>query len=129
PKATLVLYETTTFKVFKLNWDAHDWERVDSLGDYALFFGGNQASFVSAEEYPGCRANCIYFTDDYREGQEAYFHGGYDIGVYDIGKGSVKSFTCRGSYDPVLIWPPDRPLITHVFTPILEPFEVLILVF
>ncbi|CAI0396488.1 unnamed protein product [Linum tenue] len=105
-EARLDLYETAAFKVFKLNQDAHDWERVDSVGDYALFVGINRASFVSMEEYPGCRTNCIYFTDDYREGHEAHCHGGYDIGVYDVGKGSVEPFSCRGLYDPVLIWPP-----------------------
>ncbi|CAI0558381.1 unnamed protein product [Linum tenue] len=104
PKARLDLYETAAFKVFELNRD--DWERVDSVGDYALFVGGNRASFVSAEEYPRCRTNCIYFTDDYSEGHEAHCHGGYDIGVYDVGKGIVEPFSCRGLYDPVLIWPP-----------------------
>ena len=42
----------------------YDWVNVDSLGDQALFAGDNSSMSLSASSFNGCKANCIYFTDD-----------------------------------------------------------------
>ncbi|CAL1363764.1 unnamed protein product [Linum trigynum] len=103
-----LLPRTAGFAVFKLNEDVLDWEKVESIGDYALFLGieSGPPVFVSPDDYPGCRVNCIYFTDDGSEFHKDDCHGGYDIGVYDIGEDCLETFSCRGLYDPILIWPP-----------------------
>lgn len=41
------------------------WELVEDLGEESLFLGDNQSICVKAFEYPGCKANHIYFTDDW----------------------------------------------------------------
>ena len=38
--------------------------KVDNLGDRALFVGDNSSISLSAPSFNGCKANCIYFTDD-----------------------------------------------------------------
>ena len=62
---------TTGFKVLKLECSTevkskneYDWVNVDSLGDQALFAGDNSSMSLSASSFNGCKANCIYFTDD-----------------------------------------------------------------
>ncbi|KAF5191281.1 F-box protein skip23-like [Thalictrum thalictroides] len=79
-------YSTTKFQVFKLD-QAHS-KRVETknLCGQMLFLG-----------HPGCKANCIYFTDDYIEG---YYEddsdtgscpGPPDMGVFNLEDGSIES--------------------------------------
>lgn len=69
---------TSSFKIFKLlglgsssdnsgcNNDQQIIKKVEitSLGDDTLFLGDNYSLCVSASHFPGCQANCIYYTDD-----------------------------------------------------------------
>ncbi|PHU26913.1 hypothetical protein BC332_05245 [Capsicum chinense] len=57
------------FKVYKLEEEEQCWKEVTSLNDKVIFVG-DDASFwsycVSAKDFPGCRGNMIYFTDQFR---------------------------------------------------------------
>ena len=62
---------TIGFTIVKLEWstevrskDEYKWVNVDSLGDQALFVGDNSSMSLFASSFNGCKANCIYFTDD-----------------------------------------------------------------
>ena len=44
----------------------YKWVKVHSLGDQALFVGDNSSVSLSASSFNGCKANCIYFTDDHK---------------------------------------------------------------
>ncbi|XP_058190640.1 putative F-box protein At3g25750 [Rhododendron vialii] len=56
-------------------------ERVEihSLDDDTLFLGDNYSLSVSASDYPGCRPNCIYYTDDCIDDNP---YGSQDKGIY-----------------------------------------------
>ncbi|XP_058217554.1 F-box protein At2g26160 [Rhododendron vialii] len=43
---------------------AKEWVEINSLGDDALFLGDNYSLSVTASNFPGCQANCVYYTDD-----------------------------------------------------------------
>ncbi|KAK1289843.1 hypothetical protein QJS10_CPB18g01508 [Acorus calamus] len=62
-------YTTKGFEVYRLDSERKTWERVESLGDRALFVGYNRGISVSssASEYyhPMCKENAIYFTDNH----------------------------------------------------------------
>ncbi|XP_024177691.1 F-box protein At2g26160-like [Rosa chinensis] len=60
---------TESFKVYKVVFDERDESIVEhvelkSIGDKALFVGGNHSMCVSASNFPGCQPNSIYYTDD-----------------------------------------------------------------
>ena len=61
----------------------YKWVKVHCLGDQALFVGDNSSVSLSASSFNGCKANCIYFTDDNKLNY-AYTSegGGYDIGAF-----------------------------------------------
>ncbi|KAK7830834.1 hypothetical protein CFP56_027890 [Quercus suber] len=52
---------------------------VDNLGDQVLFVGDSSSMSSSPSSFNGCKANCVYFTDDYKKG----FIGGAST-LYDI---------------------------------------------
>ena len=90
-------YMTTGFKILKLESSSkvkskneYDWVNVDNLGDQALFVGDTSMS-LSASSFNGCKANCIYFTDD---NVDCYLNclngGGYDMGVFSMENGTMK---------------------------------------
>lgn len=50
-------------KIYKLNEVEHKWEEVSSLGDRVFFLGYNCTFSISAQDFSGCRGNCIYLSD------------------------------------------------------------------
>ncbi|XP_058181134.1 putative F-box protein At1g65770 [Rhododendron vialii] len=88
-------YKTLEFTVYRLNFMQQKLEEVESLGDNALFLGGNHSMSLPAAgtaQHPSrCKKNSIYFTDDYWERmEEDYSYGGHDVGVFSLGDRSVK---------------------------------------
>lgn len=108
-------YRTADEESFKQLEFAYEWVELDSLGDDMLFLGLNCSMAFSAASYPGCKGNCIYFTDDggrhtvlaretaYGDPQELrdeemdeeerrLLHqsiGSYDIGIFDMRTKSI----------------------------------------
>lgn len=106
------LYRTTRFKVSKLDNDRRKWVEVYDLGgDHALFLGFNQSFSLLSSQFPGCKANSIYFTDDYVENYIFQPFGGHDIGVYDLKRRTVEK--CYPS-DSSLMKPPPVWFTTHL---------------
>ncbi|OMO60160.1 hypothetical protein CCACVL1_24352 [Corchorus capsularis] len=77
-----------------LDMHTRDWEKICSLGDRCLFLGNCCTFSVLASDYPGCVANCIYFTDDH----VLYNYGGrskgFDTGIYDGANKKFYNFSC-----------------------------------
>ncbi|KAM7488409.1 hypothetical protein LguiB_025893 [Lonicera macranthoides] len=97
-------YQTLDFKVKKLDFKHKEWLEVRSLGDRALFLGGNHAVSLSAKEHRECKENSIYFTDNYWDRMdEDYLYGGHDMGVFSLEDGSVTRFF---EIDDMKITPP-----------------------
>ncbi|XP_050240770.1 putative F-box protein At5g60060 [Quercus robur] len=75
--------------VYKLNEEECEWVKVKSLGDLALFVGDDCSFCVSVKDYVGCKANCVYFTEDSfsKGGRDDY--PGYDTGLFDLEDGTA----------------------------------------
>lgn len=100
-------YETREFRVFKLDLSGSKWERVMSLGDTMLFLGENSSLALVASDFPECRGNRIYFTDDFSELDYSGFPGNHDLGIFDLEDGTIEQLPChpRTSHSH-LQWPP-----------------------
>lgn len=109
PDQSEIVYKTMRFRVVRLNRSESRWEKVTSLGDRALFVGENSSLCMIASDFPGCKANCIYFTDDYSEANYDGVWGDYDLGIFNLGNGKIESLSAypRNSRSgSVLRWPP-----------------------
>lgn len=102
-----IIYNTTEFQVFRLNLNDPKWEIVTSLNDKVLFVGENSSLALRASDFPGCKGNRIYYTDDYSEWNYDGVNGDHDLGVYNIEDGSIEALPCypRNSYSGRR-WPP-----------------------
>nr|GEZ11478.1 hybrid signal transduction histidine kinase M [Tanacetum cinerariifolium] len=57
--------------------------------------GENSSIAFCASDFPGCKGNCIYYTDDYSEWNYDGADGSHDLGVYNVEKGgSVEALPC-----------------------------------
>ncbi|XVF07177.1 hypothetical protein REPUB_Repub06bG0115900 [Reevesia pubescens] len=112
-------YLTKKFMVYKLVEDGTEPKlvKVNSLGDDALFLGGNFSMSVGVTRYfpAGCQPNSIYFTDDYNfiwflGSESATLSKPYDMGVFKLEmNGAMKRF-----YDPE----PDHSIYSDKLFPI-----------
>ncbi|XP_045791240.1 uncharacterized protein LOC123885948 [Trifolium pratense] len=50
--------------IYKIDFDAMEWIKVDDLGDQALFLGGELGSAMRKPGKWGCPSNCVYFIKD-----------------------------------------------------------------
>ncbi|PQQ16293.1 F-box protein SKIP23-like [Prunus yedoensis var. nudiflora] len=87
------------FDVYKLNIAAKTWEKMECLGDCALFLAKNQpAMSLSTQKLPRLKENSIYFADEYHE----YSHGeNIDIlvrGVFNFETKVVKEYCIAGAH-------------------------------
>ena len=106
-------YVTVGFTVLKLKRFTqagskykYKYVKVDNLGDRALFVGDNSSVSLSASSLNGCKANCIYFTDDNIELYEETLNGGgYDMGVFCMKDGTFyKHYPESFSYYSTPLW-------------------------
>ncbi|PIA64859.1 hypothetical protein AQUCO_00100373v1 [Aquilegia coerulea] len=84
---------TLAFVIKKIDLTGPKWVSVEDLDkDSAVFVGNNDFFSLSASNVPGCKGNCIYFTDDcldqfvsngYLDCLEDDIYGGHDIGMYN----------------------------------------------
>lgn len=83
------VYETVGFDVFTFRETGEgraSWDRVTDLGDQVVFVGDNSSLALSASDFPGCKGNRIYFTDDHSKCN--------DVGFFDLGTGRVEPLPC-----------------------------------
>ncbi|XP_054810057.1 F-box protein SKIP23-like [Prosopis cineraria] len=81
------------FKVYRLDEEWGTWVDVKDLEDRVFILGDSCSFSVSANDFAGYEGNCIFFTDM------------FDVGKYNLGDGSIKTF----ELDPCsskLFWPP-----------------------
>ncbi|PIA65127.1 hypothetical protein AQUCO_00100553v1 [Aquilegia coerulea] len=75
------------FEVFKLDLVKNKWNHINSLDGRVLFLGENSSFSLAASDFPGCKPNAIYFTDDYFEGyadNEEFGIGPHDMGIFNL---------------------------------------------
>ncbi|KAF8369923.1 hypothetical protein HHK36_032042 [Tetracentron sinense] len=86
-----LLYQTMEFRVAELDVSNGKWVEVKNLGDRAMFLGHNSSICVAVSDFPRCKANCIYFTDDHQEGYlNSRDGGGKDMGLFNLEDGSIE---------------------------------------
>ncbi|XP_031380694.1 F-box protein SKIP23-like [Punica granatum] len=89
------------FEVYQFDFSSNGWNRLNDLGDTAIFVGGNHSMAISTSSVDGiCKPNCIYFIGD---GVEQWWHYSEnaeqrDMGVYDMSDGSVQPFFYGADY-------------------------------
>lgn len=98
-------YKRVAFEVYKFDQRDLKWKEVKNIGDNVFFLCMNNSLSLSTQSFVGCKADWIYFTDDYIEAQSEGIQGGHDMGVYNMGNGSVEPFRGYAS-DTNLVWPP-----------------------
>uniref|UniRef100_A0A7N2REG2 KIB1-4 beta-propeller domain-containing protein n=1 Tax=Quercus lobata TaxID=97700 RepID=A0A7N2REG2_QUELO len=81
---------TTAFKVFEVNLGGEEWKKLKNLDNRALFLGHNSSVSVKASGFSGCKANCIYFTDNFEIHWSIPCGGGRDTSIYNMIDGSIE---------------------------------------
>lgn len=111
PDVPDIIYRTTGFQVFRLDSDGPRWEKMADLGDRALFLGQNSSLCLPASEFPGCKGNCIYFTDDYSESNYDVVLGDHDLGIFNLGNGRIEPLPSyqRRLNSPPPLWVTPNP--------------------
>ncbi|KAJ0693020.1 putative F-box domain-containing protein [Helianthus annuus] len=96
---------TVKLEVYKLDREEGRWVEVKDLGDKMLFLGDNCGFSASAEEFPGCKGNCVFFTGQNREDDGLVKSRG--VGVFDLESGSIGAISNDVGYSQ-LFWPPPQ---------------------
>ncbi|XP_058203102.1 uncharacterized protein LOC131317581 [Rhododendron vialii] len=92
------IFETCGFTLFEVDSsEKGKWVEKTSLGNSALFLGGNASVSVDASRFQGIKANCIYYTDSFKRG------GNY-MGIYNMEDESLSP--CYEGEPCSLICPP-----------------------
>ncbi|XP_038722082.1 putative F-box protein At4g17565 [Tripterygium wilfordii] len=93
-------YRMLYFDVYELDFNEERWVLVESIGDRVLFLGKNHSmSMSAAKSFPGCEGDSIHFTSDYRT------NGHYEVGVFSLGRETVKPYTVKVRRPPLWITP------------------------
>ncbi|KAJ0455416.1 hypothetical protein HanIR_Chr15g0750941 [Helianthus annuus] len=83
-----------------------DWEKSVLNVVAGSVFGGDNCGFsASAEEFPGCKGNCVFFTGQNREDDGLVKSRG--VGVFDLESGSIGAISNDAGYSQ-LFWPPPQ---------------------
>ncbi|PIA43440.1 hypothetical protein AQUCO_01900081v1 [Aquilegia coerulea] len=83
-------YYTVGFTVLKLDRVRWRWDEVKNLGGRMFFLGDNCSLSLSVSDLPGCKPNCIYFTDDYIYRYPRPNVGPLDMGVFNLEDGRIE---------------------------------------
>ncbi|KAF6157646.1 hypothetical protein GIB67_037219 [Kingdonia uniflora] len=75
------------------------WVEVNTLSGQAIFLGDNSSFSISSSDFPECKPNCIYFTDD----SKRFMRLGmlpHDFGVFNVEEGALEDHPvmtlCKG---------------------------------
>ncbi|PIA42822.1 hypothetical protein AQUCO_02000339v1 [Aquilegia coerulea] len=81
--------EIVKFQVFKLDPAKLEWTLIHDMGDTILFLGDNSSISRSASDFPGCKPNCIYYTDHMAmEQKTGRLYKPQDMGIYNLADGT-----------------------------------------
>ncbi|GAB4827341.1 hypothetical protein Ancab_034228 [Ancistrocladus abbreviatus] len=84
-------YKSTVFWVLELDVGNGEATEVKDLGNRSLFLGDNCSMSIEASERYGCKANCIYYTDDcFAHYWPRAIAGGKDMGIFNLSDGTVE---------------------------------------
>ncbi|PIA42627.1 hypothetical protein AQUCO_02000222v1 [Aquilegia coerulea] len=98
---------TVKFDVFKLDPAGLAWSQIHDMGDTILFLGDNSSISRTVSNFPGCKPNCIYYTDDVSmEREVGGLYDPQDMGIYNLADGTHQPHyptTSRKNF-PTPIW-------------------------
>ena len=84
---------TTELQLYKVDTHGQRLMKLDGLRNYALFLGYNASMCLPIEEFPGLKPNSAYVMDDSTEFMNFYKYNKREIGVWDIERQSLQSFS------------------------------------
>ncbi|XP_059451397.1 uncharacterized protein LOC132182224 [Corylus avellana] len=95
--------KTIRFEVYRMDFSRNTWKRTKCIGEQVLFLGTNQSLSLSAPDFPGLKANCIYFTDDSCKAHMLYPpYGFHDFGHYELEGVTFRKF--KFAHHPERFW-------------------------
>lgn len=85
--------QTVKIMVWRIDTDGSKSNKLvlSTLGDHAIFLGGNMSICLSSKDYPELRRNCAYLTDEFKE--YTHFNDGEnwrDVGIFNLEDGSFE---------------------------------------
>lgn len=97
---------TAGFQVFVIDGSNYTWTPIRDVGEISIFLGYNRSMAFSVKEFPQLKRNCIYFTDDLKllYLEEPDMAG--DMGICDLGDGSIYPLVPSKVDLERLNWPP-----------------------
>ncbi|KAM3207773.1 hypothetical protein ACQJBY_062818 [Aegilops geniculata] len=84
-----LIVKTRKILLYKVDMAEKALVEMNGLHHHVLFLGHNQSQYLSAEEYPQLKENCVYFTDD-EEYSWKYKTNPRDIGVLNLDDDSTE---------------------------------------
>ncbi|XP_042478380.1 putative F-box protein At1g65770 [Macadamia integrifolia] len=109
----------TGFSVYKLDLSKNskgvvnaEYSEVKSLGDRMLILDVGPSSYFSTHDFPGCRRNCIYFTDDLWTGHWEGLACESCVALFDMGDKRIKPLPCypQELFSPPSVWVTPSPI-------------------
>ncbi|PIA43043.1 hypothetical protein AQUCO_02000471v1 [Aquilegia coerulea] len=82
--------KTLLIEIFKCDASTREWQKLTTLGDYALFLGTCTSISIKASDYSAsiCTPGCIYYCyDDYKNHAEIVPP---DIGIIDVARREIE---------------------------------------
>ena len=83
-----VLNPTSSFEVYKLDWEKMEWGEIKSLGDQAIFLACHDSVCIQAGASTMYKQNCIYFTKDVYGGNK-FVYNRNEFGIYELGSQTI----------------------------------------
>ncbi|PIA28836.1 hypothetical protein AQUCO_06600039v1 [Aquilegia coerulea] len=99
--------DSTMFQVFKFDHIGVNWIRMHNIGDNIFFLGENASTYHSASDFPECKPNCIYYTQDLcLDQRSAYRYGLHETGIFNLEDETIQPHydTTSRSIFPNPIW-------------------------
>ncbi|KAK9684261.1 hypothetical protein RND81_10G197700 [Saponaria officinalis] len=87
--------ETSSFEVFRVDFNNSKVERVESIGDRAIFIGANDSFSLCTAPYNHLQPNSIYFVEHKRASPERKMYHNGEVRIYDMTDNELR--TCFAS--------------------------------
>ncbi|KAJ4714100.1 F-box protein [Melia azedarach] len=95
------------FDVFKLDETRNKWVALLNGFEDTVFFLSDSCSYaLSADEFPGIRRNCVYFSDSDTSYVKDPPHPGWVSAVYNVNEDKTRPLSSEDSAYCKLFWPP-----------------------
>ncbi|PIA42626.1 hypothetical protein AQUCO_02000221v1 [Aquilegia coerulea] len=82
--------KTCLIEIFKCDLSTHEWQKLKTLGDYALFLGTGTSISVKASEFSACNCEPGYIYFCYADYNYPSVHAPPDIGIINVDRHEIE---------------------------------------